>query len=125
MDGSALTEGTDYSISGSNIVFSATYLSSVYTASTAPGVLATLTLEFSAGASSTIEIVQWDTPTLESTEAAASEVAGSDFLIPISWKGLPFPAAVKVLTSSGTYLFDDWTQYLGPLQQARAVCFPP
>ena len=29
------------------------------------------------------------------------------------------PAAVRALESDGTILFDDWTQYLGPLQQGR------
>lgn len=29
------------------------------------------------------------------------------------------PAAVRALKSDGTILIDDWTQYLGPLQQGR------
>ncbi|KAE8146633.1 glycoside hydrolase superfamily [Aspergillus avenaceus] len=108
-----------YAVSSDAITFSSTYLSTLDT--TNPGILATLTLEFSAGASPTLQIVQWDTPSLSSTSAAASSVSGSDLSIPITWKGLSKPAAVKALTSSGTYLFDDWTQYLGPLQQARAT----
>ncbi|KAL1960999.1 hypothetical protein VTO42DRAFT_4887 [Malbranchea cinnamomea] len=38
---------------------------------------------------------------------------------PISYAGLPKVAAVKALKADGTYLSDDWTQRLGPLQQAR------
>lgn len=120
--GTVLESGSDYSVSGDNIVFSASYLGTKYTASTAPGVIDTLTLEFDGGvASPRIEIVQWDTPVLASKSASASAVAGSDYSIPITWKGLSKPATVKALTNSGVYLFDDWTQYLGPLEQARAV----
>jgi endoglucanase len=120
-NGTTLRKGADYTVSDANIVFSASYLSRVYSARTAPGVLETLTLKFSAGASPTIQIVQWDTPTLAKTSAAASSASGSDLSIPVTWKGLAKPAAVKALTAGGTYLVDDWTQYLGPLQQARTV----
>ncbi|EAU29993.1 conserved hypothetical protein [Aspergillus terreus NIH2624] len=120
-NGTTLRKGADYTVSDANIVFSASYLSRVYSARTAPGVLETLTLKFSAGASPTIQIVQWDTPTLAKTSAAASSASGSDLSIPVTWKGLAKPAAVKALTAGGTYLVDDWTQYLGPLQQARTT----
>jgi endoglucanase len=124
--GSTLVSGTDYSVSGANIVFTASYLSKHLSATTAPGVVATLTLKFSGGASSpVVKIVQWKTPTLSSTSAVASSVSGSDLSIPITWGGLPTIAAVKALTKSGTYLVDDWTVYLGPIQQARTVCSTP
>lgn len=120
--GATLTAGTDYSVSGSNIVFSKAYLSKHLTATTAPGVIASLTLTFSGGASTPlVQLVQWKPPTLSSTSAAASSVSGSDLSIPITWGGLPRLAAVKALTTTGTYLVDSWTQYLGPLQQARAT----
>ncbi|KAL2849782.1 glycoside hydrolase superfamily [Aspergillus pseudodeflectus] len=120
--GTVLESGSDYSVSGANIVFSATYLATKYTSSTAPGVIDTLTLEFDGGASSpTIEIVQWDKPVLATTSAFASAVSGADLSISITWNGLSTVAAVKALTTSGVYLFDDWTQWLGPLQQARAT----
>jgi endoglucanase len=123
--GTVLESGSDYSVSGANIVFSATYLATKYTSSTAPGVVDTLTLEFDGGASSpTIEIVQWDKPVLATTSAFASAVSGADLSISITWNGLSTVAAVKALTTSGVYLFDDWTQWLGPLQQARAVSTP-
>ncbi|KAJ0418258.1 glycoside hydrolase superfamily [Aspergillus carlsbadensis] len=120
--GAVLASGSDYSVSGENIIFSAAYLATKYTSSTAPGVIDTLTLEFDGGASSpTIEIVQWDKPVLATTSASASAVSGADLSIPIIWNGLSTVAAVKALTTSGVYLFDDWTQWLGPLQQARAT----
>ncbi|KAJ5318161.1 hypothetical protein PENANT_c052G06349 [Penicillium antarcticum] len=118
--GSTLVSGTDYSVSGGNIVFTASYLSKHLSATTTPGVVATLTLKFSGGASSpTVQIVQWKTPTLSSTSAVASSVSGSDLSIPITWGGLPTVAAVKALTKSGIPLIDEWTQYLGPIQQSR------
>ncbi|OKP12249.1 Endoglucanase B [Penicillium subrubescens] len=120
--GSTLTSGTDYSVSGANITFSASYLSKKLSATTAPGVIANLTLTFSGGRSSpVVQIVQWKPPTLSSTTAIASSVSGSDLSIPITWGGLPTVAAVKALTTSGVYLVDTWTVYLGPLQQARAT----
>jgi endoglucanase len=121
-DGTVLVSGSDYLVSGDNIVFSATYLGTKYTASSTSGIIDTLTLEFNGGATSpTIQIVQWDTPVLSSTSASASAVSGADLSIPITWNGVPKLASVKAVTSSGIYLFDDWTQWLGPLQQARAV----
>lgn len=120
--GSKLSSGTDYSVSGANIIFTASYLSKHLSSTTAPGVIATLTLKFSGGDSSpTVQIVQWKAPTLSSTSAVASSVSGSDLSIPITWGGLPTIAALKALTKSGTYLVDDWTVSLGPIQQARAV----
>ncbi|KAL2787968.1 glycoside hydrolase superfamily [Aspergillus keveii] len=120
--GKVLASGSDYSVSGENIIFSARYLARKYTSSTAPGVIDTLTLKFDGGASSpTIEIVQWKKPVLATTSASASAVSGADLSIPITYNGLSTVAAVKALTTSGVYLFDDWTQWLGPLQQARAT----
>ncbi|KAL2846655.1 glycoside hydrolase superfamily [Aspergillus pseudoustus] len=120
--GTVLTSGSDYSVSGENIIFSATYLATKYNSSTATGVVDTLTVKFDGGASSPIiEIVQWNKPVLGSTSASASAVSGADLSIPITWNGLETVAAVKALTTSGVYLFDDWTQWLGPLQQARAT----
>ncbi|KAJ5957986.1 Immunoglobulin E-set [Penicillium vulpinum] len=120
--GAKLSSGTDYSVSGANIIFTASYLSKYLSSTTAPGIVATLTLKFSGGDSSpTIQIVQWKTPTLSSTSAVASAVSGSDLLIPITWGGVKTVAAVKALTKSGKYLVDDWTSYLGPIQQARTT----
>ncbi|KAJ5831737.1 Immunoglobulin E-set [Penicillium riverlandense] len=118
--GSKLASGTDYSVSGSNITFSASYLSKHLSSTTAPGVIANLTVTFSGGDSSpVIQIVQWQTPTLSSTSAVASAVEGADLSIPITWGGLATVAAVKGMTTSGVYLVDSWTEYLGPIQQAR------
>ncbi|KAJ5688863.1 Immunoglobulin E-set [Penicillium macrosclerotiorum] len=120
--GSTLTSGTDYSVSGSNITFTASYLSKHVSSTTSPGVIANLTLKFSGGASSpVVQLVQWKAPTLSSTTAVASSVSGSDLYIPITWGGLSTIAAVKAVTTSGTYLVDDWTVYLGNLQQARTT----
>lgn len=118
-DGTEVVGGTDYTVSDTAITFAADFISSYITADSEPGVYETFTLEFSAGASTTVELVQWDTPVLGSTNGTATP--DSDLTIPVTWKGLERLATVKFLTSNGTYLVDDWTQNLGPLQQARGV----
>lgn len=118
-DGTELTSGTDYTVSDSAITFASSFISSVISANSSAGVAETLTLSFSAGADVTVEVVQWATPVLASTSSTA--VSGSDLAIPVEWQGLDRLATVKMITESGVYLVDDWTQYLGPLQQARGV----
>lgn len=117
--GTALSSSSDYSVSGSSVTIKAAFLSNHLSADTAPGSKVNLTVSFSAGAFASVEIVQWDVPTLGSTTSKAD--ASSDLYIPIAWKGLNKLAAVKMIRSDGVYLFDDWTQYLGPLQQARGT----
>ncbi|KAI6782779.1 uncharacterized protein J7T54_000922 [Emericellopsis cladophorae] len=118
-EGNKLSRGTDFTVGCSYITFSPDFISTYITADSEPGVYETLTIEFSAGASTTVTIVQWDVPMLESTEGTA--VTGQDLVIPIEWAGLERLATVKLLAEDGTYLVDDWTQYLGPLQQARGT----
>jgi endoglucanase len=118
-DGTALASGDDYSAGSSSITFTADLLRSFIDASSEPGVYETLTLSFSAGADVSVSLVQWDTPVLSSTSGSA--VTGSDLVIPVEYKGLSRLATVKLLAEDGTYLVDDWTQWLGPLQQARGV----
>lgn len=118
-EGTELVQGTDFTVSDSAITFAADFIRTYITADSEPGVYETLTIEFSAGASTTVTIVQWDVPVLESTEGTA--VTGQDLVIPVEWAGLERLATVKFLAEDGTYLVDDWTQYLGPLQQARGT----
>lgn len=119
--GTVLASGSDYTVSEPNITFSESYLSKHLSPSTDPGILAELTLDFSAGVSPIIQIVQWSTPTLSSTSAAASSVSGAELAIPITWAGIQKPAAVKAIMADGTIAFDDWTKWLGPLERGRAV----
>ncbi|KAI0127325.1 putative cellulase [Xylariales sp. AK1849] len=118
-DGSVLSASMDYSISDSAVAVTSAFLSNYLSSAEEPGSKENLTVAFSAGASAAVEIVQWDVPTLSSTTSVA--VSGSDLAIPITFKGLYKVAAVKMLREDGVYLFDDWTQYLGPLQQARGT----
>lgn len=118
-DGTELAAGADYIVGDASITITAEFLLSVIDATSPAGVYDVLTLSFSAGASPTITIVQWDVPTLGATSGTAT--SGSDHVIPIEWAGIPKLAAVKLVAEDGTFLFDDWTQYLGPLQQARGV----
>lgn len=119
---SPLAEGTDYSTNGSSVTFTQSFLSQHVAADAAAGVKANLTLSFSAGADIEVQIVQWDVPTVSSNSTTAEAAnTGSDFKIPITWKGLSKPATVKALTADGAILVDDWTQYLGPLQAGRTT----
>ncbi|KAI0469465.1 putative cellulase [Xylaria cf. heliscus] len=114
--GAALAVSTDYTSSGGDITFTSSFLSKYFSSSGSPGSKANLTLTFSAGATAAVNLVQWDVPKLGSTSSKA--VSGSDLRIPVTWAGVSQPAAVKMLRQDGVYLFDDWTQYLGPLQAA-------
>ncbi|KAF2264350.1 endoglucanase D precursor [Lojkania enalia] len=116
--GKALAKGSDYSISGSNITFKSPFLSTILTPGSPIGSLANLTLSFSAGADLLANVLQYTTPTLRSTSSALPATS-SDLHIPITWPGANRPATVKATKSDGTYLVDDWTQWLGPLQQGR------
>ncbi|KAK7754404.1 hypothetical protein SLS62_003697 [Diatrype stigma] len=115
-DSAALTEGTDYTATAEGEITFATAFLEPYVGSAEPGSKANLTLAFSAGATAGVEIVVWDLPVLEATSSKA--VGGQDLLVPVQFRGLSYPAAVKMLRSDGVFLFDDWTQYLGPLQAA-------
>ncbi|KAI2625176.1 glycoside hydrolase family 5 protein [Xylaria nigripes] len=113
-DGTVLSPSTDYSASGGNITFTTSFLSTRFSEDAAPGSKANLTVTFSAGATVGVNLVQWDLPSIESTSSTAA--SGGDLHIPVTWAGITQPAAVKMLRSDGVVLFDDWTQYLGPLQ---------
>ncbi|KAI0406162.1 putative cellulase [Xylaria palmicola] len=114
--GQKLSSSKDYTASGGDITFKSSFLSKYFSSSGSPGSKANLTLTFSAGATAAAELVQWNVPTLGSTSSKA--VGGADLRIPVTWAGLHQAAAVKMLRQDGVYLFDDWTQYLGPLQRA-------
>lgn len=116
--GDVLTEGQDYTSSADSISFTETFLSQYLGPEIEEGSKANLTLTFSAGAFSMVHLVQWDTPEL----LAEPEVTpGQDLNIPIDYNGWRMVAAVRIVAVDGTILFDDWTQWLGPLQSGRAV----
>lgn len=113
---SVLTSGTQYTTSDKALVLKASFLS---TFNTGAGVKANLTVSFSAGADVTVQIVEWAPPTL--TTATSKAVAGADLVVPIKYNGIHMPAAVRALKADGSILFEDWTQYLGPLQAGRTT----
>ena len=116
-----LTRGADHSVSGSTVVFSASFLRTYFTPTTSPGSIANLTLGFSSGADLALNLVLWDTPTISSTSSSVAAANGSSISISVQWKGINKPATVKAITANGTYLVDDFTKYYGPLQNARTV----
>jgi len=124
LGGKALSTPSDYSVSGSRekaiITFTKDFLSKHVSPSTAPGIKADLTVEFSAGAKSRIQIVQWDVPQLAGAKTSKA-VGGNDLEIPITWKGLSQLATVKAMFNDGEYLVDEWTKWRGKLEAGYAV----
>ncbi|KFX98991.1 hypothetical protein V490_02012 [Pseudogymnoascus sp. VKM F-3557] len=112
--GTALA-ATDYTVADGVVTFTAEYLGSLYTATDAAGTKETLTVAFSAGASLSVTIVLWDTPTVATNSFKVDP--STDLNIPVTWNGLHRVAAVKARKADGTYLSDEWTEYLPPLQQ--------
>lgn len=106
-----------YSVSGDTVTFSAAYLSTLYTSTSPAGIIETLTVSFRAGATLSLEIVQYDTPTFPTTTFPVDPSA--DLYIPVTYAGLPRVATVTAVGIDGTYVDSSWTVYLGPLQQAR------
>ncbi|KAI1436634.1 putative cellulase [Xylaria sp. CBS 124048] len=114
-----LTSPADYSSSGGNITFTTSFLSDYFSPDAKPGSKANLTLAFSAGATAGVNLVQWNLPEINATSSTA--ISGADLHIPVTYAGVAQPAAVKMVRSDGVILFDDWTQYLGPLQAGYAT----
>jgi endoglucanase len=112
-----LTPTTDYTLSSESLTLKASFLTKVLT-SNQTGSLTNLTLTFTHGTPTTLNILQYTTPRLGATTSKLAPTS-SDLLIPVSWAGQNRPAAVRALKSDGTILIDDWTQWLGPLQQGR------
>lgn len=118
----ALIEGRDYTVANNSITYKRSFLSTYLSPTTPTGSIVNLTLDFSAGADITANIVQWDVPTIVGpTSGSAAALNGSDLVIPIVWKGINKPATVEALTVNGTILLDTFTEYFGPLQAGRTV----
>lgn len=114
----SLNQGRDYSISSQTITFKASFLSSVFTSTSSTGNLGNLTVSFNRGAPLILSLLQYSTPTL-STTSSKLPATSADLLIPLTWSGQARPAAIQATKADGTYLVDDWTQYLPALQQGR------
>jgi endoglucanase len=125
--GDTLSTPRDYTVSKAgtdgkgSITFTKDFLDRYISPYATPGIKANLTVEFSAGASPVIEIVQWDIPTLQGGATSSKAIAGKDLEIPITWRGLRRLAAVRGVYSDGVFMTDDWTKWLGKLQAAYTV----
>ncbi|KAF3918230.1 hypothetical protein ABW20_dc0109854 [Dactylellina cionopaga] len=97
------------------------YLSTLISSNTTPGVLETLNIAWSAGDELTLKIVLYKAPTV-SNPTVPRQTSG-DLHIPVNYAGLPFPAAVygEYDDVARTYVSDDWTVWLGPLQKGTWV----
>lgn len=119
-----LVEGEDYTPSNadSSLTFHASFLTQYLSAAASPGTKANVTVAFSSGAPTYIELVQWDVPRFSSLASAAQDApADGDLNIPVEWRGLRRAATVEIKKADGAFLVDDWTQWLGGLQQGRGV----
>ena len=104
------------------MTFHTGYLNTIFQQNDTAGVKAELLWHFSGGADIIQQAVQWDTPQPAMTDFTVNVTnAKNDLYIPVQYKGLAKLATVKAVMYNSTYLFDDWTQWLGPLQQARLV----
>lgn len=115
---SELLLGGDYHVSDENIIISAFYLSNLIQTED-PGTQAILQVSFSSGTSMPVYVIQWDVPTVQTDHSQAIE--GSNLQIDIEWHGLKKPAAVAAYKADGSYLVDEWTNQLGPLEQGRTT----
>ncbi|EPS41012.1 hypothetical protein H072_5096 [Dactylellina haptotyla CBS 200.50] len=97
------------------------YFATLIGSNTAPGVLETLNIAWGAGEELTLKIVLYKAPTV-SNPTIPMQTSG-DLHIPVQYAGLPFPAAVygEYDDAARTYVSDDWTVWLGPLQKGRWV----
>lgn len=109
---------SSYTMTSNTLTFTESYLRTLIPTPSAPaGIKEILTLTFSSGAPLTLQIIQFSTPTLPGP--ASYPWQPTDLHIPLTYSGLPRIAAVKALKADGAYLVDEWTEYLGPLQQGR------
>jgi len=118
----ALAAGTHYVVVGRNLTFKASFLKTLFPAGSPPGFKANLTLHFSRGEDLQLMAYEYAAPTLGfNTFKVTAANDQTDLAIPITWKGRVQVAAARHIFANGTYMADTWTQYLGPLQQARMV----
>jgi endoglucanase len=122
--GKTLKKDTDYTLttgtgSPDTLTIKQTFLSTILTPSTTTtGSLSNITLTFSHGTHLLVNVLSWRVPTVPTTTFKLP-APSSDLLIPVQWAGQNRVATVKAVKSGGGYLVDDWTQWLGPLQQGR------
>jgi endoglucanase len=117
-----LRPGEDYNYDGRNVTFTKSFLSTVFQNGTSPGLKANISLQTSGGAVLQLQAVEWDTPQTAITDHVVNVTnAANDLYVPFEFKGLTKVATVKAQMYNGSLLFDDWTQWLGPLQQGRLV----
>ncbi|KAF2876904.1 glycoside hydrolase superfamily [Massariosphaeria phaeospora] len=125
-----LVKDRDYTVSANAMTFPVSFLAPLFpsnssTTDPSPSLPATITLTFSSGAPLTITLLPYSEPVIlspqpgNSTSIPLPGAPSPDLHIPLAWAGQERPAAVKAVKSDGTFLVDDWTQYLGPLQQGR------
>jgi len=114
-----LIPGTHYNVSGPNVTIKAAWTRSYLSANSSAGIKTPLTVVFDKGAPLEVSLVQYAPPVLANNNVSLSASIGADggIAVPITWNGIPKPAAVRGMTIDGKALVDEWTQWLGPLQR--------
>lgn len=112
--GSTLKPGTDYIASATGFTLTDAYFNKV-TKGAAVGLRDTLTVKSSQGIALPLNVNVYDTPTVAQKVYTLTSTA--DLAIPIQWNGSKL-ATIKAVRKDGIYLKDDWTTWLGDLQQA-------
>jgi len=118
--GRTLKKGRDYTPTATGVTFSAAYLSSLIQTypATQLGPLAKLWVIPSKGAAFPISLIRNTLPTLSATYFTVTDTSNS-FVIPVTNWGGSTLAMVQAIRRDGAILKDDWTQWLGPLEQGR------
>ncbi|KAF1982868.1 glycoside hydrolase family 5 protein [Aulographum hederae CBS 113979] len=110
-------QSVQYRTVGSNITIPANVTAPYLSASAAPGSKPPLTITFTNGAPIQIQLVQWDTPVLSTSTVSLPPASATELAVPITWKGLKQPAAVRAVTVDDQKpIVDDWTAGIGSLQ---------
>ncbi|KAF4624659.1 hypothetical protein G7Y89_g13512 [Cudoniella acicularis] len=98
----------DYAFSAAgNLTLSSSYLSTLFSPSSAAGTKETLTLTFSSGAPLTLSIIQYTTPIISQTTFNLTTLStANDLHVPIQYQGLPEIAAVKAIVNDSNFYND-------------------
>ncbi|KAI5811676.1 glycoside hydrolase superfamily [Peziza echinospora] len=121
-----LNSGRDYSLVQEGVKFKDSYLKYELTQKPSQlGVLQTVYVVPSKGASWDITIQRYSKPTLKIPQPANVTVphftinSTTPYLFPINWGGTTLATVKAIYPDTGLPIKDEWTQYLGPLEAGR------
>jgi endoglucanase len=119
-----LRKNVDYRVNSQNITFTKSFMATVMSSgSSQPGLKANMVFHFDQGAADLrIPAYLWSTPTLAFNSITVTNAsAQNDLWIPVTYAGMHKVAMGRAQLTSGDYLVDTWTQWLGPLYKGAIV----